>query len=371
MLKSPEEYLAGLSFDLPESSGGEPDLDAGERTFVEKYLGADALGSIPHADPEPVPLPQLQPLPETRRQPSFTPAIIVAPPAAQIAVQSSAPEIIVSCAEEKAAESAPVIAIAPEKPATDLKIAEKSETMAKTVSPARVTVRTEAAVEADLKISGIDSHAKIETLEKEAVATVAPAVKVASAQATQTVQKVAATEQVTAEAQAAAESEAVTAPVPPELALREKMRQAAQIQVVSFFVAEQLFLLPVEGIQEVLRHMELVRVPQAPEFVAGAINLRGTVMPLVHLSALLTNSRQLRYDERSFIIVTGSSSLQMGLIIDRVNSMHMIPQKKIIWNAESKLGEAAEFLSAIVDLDDRVCGMISPDIITQKLFSEF
>lgn len=151
--------------------------------------------------------------------------------------------------------------------------------------------------------------------------------------------------------------------------LRERLRAEAQVHLVSFYIREQLFLLPVAGIQEVLRHIELVKVPLAPPFVAGVINLRGRVTPLIHLGALLTAVPGCDYTERNFILVCGTEQLQLGLIIDRVNSMHMLDQDKITWNVETKLGEGAEYLCAVADLDDRVCGILAPETIIQKLLS--
>ena len=153
------------------------------------------------------------------------------------------------------------------------------------------------------------------------------------------------------------------------VSLKERLKAEADIQMVSFFIANQTFLIPIAAIQEVLRHMELVKVPQAPEFVAGAINLRGAVIPLVHLSALLTNEEAAAYTERNFIIVCGNEGSRLGLIIDRISGMHILPQNKLIWNAETKLGDAAEFLYAIADLDDKVCGVVDPDTIAQKILS--
>lgn len=156
--------------------------------------------------------------------------------------------------------------------------------------------------------------------------------------------------------------------VPAAVSLRERLQGEARVQMVSFFVKEQLFLLPVAGIQEVLRHIELVKVPLAPSFVAGVINLRGRVTPLVLLAELLT-AQEGEYSERSSIIVCGTEMLQLGLIVDKVHTMHMVEQEKILWNAESKLGDSADFLCGVVDLDDHVCGVVSPDMITQRLLA--
>lgn len=155
----------------------------------------------------------------------------------------------------------------------------------------------------------------------------------------------------------------------PVVTLRELAARESVIRMVSFYVEGQLFLLPVAGIQEVVRNMELIKVPQTPYFVAGAINLRGKVMPLVHLSALLTSARTYKYSDKSFIIIYGSANMQIGLIIDKISSMHMLDHNRIIWNVESRLGDAGEFLCAIANLDDRVCGIVAPELITGKLLS--
>lgn len=154
----------------------------------------------------------------------------------------------------------------------------------------------------------------------------------------------------------------------PAPTLRERLQGEARVQMVSFYVQDQLFLLPVAGIQEVLRHIELVKVPMAPSFVAGVINLRGRVTPLILLAGLLTLAGG-EYTERSSIIVCGADMLQLGLIVDRVHTMHMVEQEKILWNVESKLGESADFLCGVVDLDDHVCGIVAPEMITQRLLA--
>ena len=76
--------------------------------------------------------------------------------------------------------------------------------------------------------------------------------------------------------------------------LRARLAEMEQLQMVSFYVRGQIYLLPVVVIVEVLRYMPLTRLPMAPRFMAGVINLRGKVTPLLHLDALLTTERLVR-----------------------------------------------------------------------------
>lgn len=312
---------------MPDEEEGHADLNASERAFVEKYLGMDMFQKMPELAPEPLlkPAPQPQspkPLALMERP------IIVAPPKTE--TKTSAAQV-----------APPVIEVAPAVVASPVEKAETS--VAETVgAPAAKII--------------VESPAPAATQKVEA-ATEQKTVEVAG-------QKTAPSEK------SVVETAAVVEEAPQRhLSMRERLREETAIQMVSFFVSGQLFLLPVPEIQEVLRHMELVKVPQAPPFVAGAINLRGRVMPLIHLSSLLTNEPVPVYTEKNFIIVCGSDDLQLGLIIDKISSMHMVAQDKIIWNVESMLGDAAEIVCAVANLDDKVTGIVEPDMITRKLLA--
>lgn len=325
MVKSLEQYLSDLNFAPPEKSDGINNLNAAERAFVEKYMGLDALETLPRIDPEPLPeTPVASPALRLRlAEPKKTlPEIVVAP----IRPEAPAQE------DEKVEQAQIVIAPAPDKNAIGLQTDSAMES-------ARESLTEEIPESAPPMAENAD-RASVTLKPASPPPPTAIGIKASTAQA------------------------------PVELSLKESMRKQSEVQMVSFFIGGQLFLLPVEGIQEVLRHMELIRVPQAPPFVAGVINLRGKVTPLVHLSAILTNMTETEYDpEKNFIIICGTEPLQIGLIIDRINSMHLLPQDKIIWNPESKLGEAADFLYAIVNLDEKVCGMVAPELITKKILS--
>ena len=149
--------------------------------------------------------------------------------------------------------------------------------------------------------------------------------------------------------------------------LRTRLATLEQVQMVSFYIREQIFLLPVSVIVEVLRHMPLTRLPMAPPFIAGVVNLRGKVTPLLHLDALLTTDQTMRYSEKSFIIVCGTDDMQLGLIIDKVHTMYMVSKDSISWNIEAQLGEGADFLCGLANIGEHLHGIIDPELIVEKL----
>lgn len=411
MLKSPEEYLSALEFDSGDHAAGKPELSAGERAFVEKYLGQAALEQLPEVTPEPEPLLMPDPAPRLQVLPALPPTRPHMPPALQIVVAPAS--VSLEVVEPSPSPDAPVpdTTIVEETPDLPVDQAACTDTIP---APVAEAVQTSGADEADVAAGVRAQEVTATATERIAVATdevsvaedatATPAKIATDATTAATVETVADKDQVTdlPEETAVSLTDALETSASPadlaaptelrddvacadymaptlssqagvartEVLLKDKLRQQAEVQLVSFFVSGQIFLLPVEGIQEVLRHMELIKVPQAPDFVAGVINLRGHVTPVVYLSALLTNDEVRPYDRDNFIIITGTEQLRLGLIIDKVSSMHMVPQNKFIWNPESKLADAAEFLNAIVDLDDRVCGMVAPEAITRLILPE-
>lgn len=141
------------------------------------------------------------------------------------------------------------------------------------------------------------------------------------------------------------------------------LRRENELQMVAFYLGRQEFIVPTLTVQEVIRYEVPAKMPAAPAFVAGVINLRGKMTPLVHLRDML-EIRQPRETEDRFIIVCRRKGLQIGLIIERVHTMYRVPQADIDWGIESLLGiNNAEFLSGLLKLNENLVGIVSVDRI--------
>ena len=57
----------------------------------------------------------------------------------------------------------------------------------------------------------------------------------------------------------------------------------ADKQVVVFRILSEEYGLEISGIQEIVRYQNITRIPEAPLFIKGIVNLRGQVIPVVDL----------------------------------------------------------------------------------------
>jgi len=166
---------------------------------------------------------------------------------------------------------------------------------------------------------------------------------------------------------AAAPRSARSAPViEREPDLEEQLKQASELQLVSFFVGTQEFTVPIMTVQEVLRYMPPTRLPTAPSFIAGVINLRGRVTPLVRLRDLL-NIPATGEDQDKFIVVCRRHGLQIGLMIETVHTMYRATQDSIDWAIESHLGANVNFVSGLMKSGENLIGIISVDHIVDSV----
>ena len=84
-----------------------------------------------------------------------------------------------------------------------------------------------------------------------------------------------------------------------------------------FHLADDRYALAASQVAEVLPLVRIKRLPQAPRGVAGAIEYRGTVVPVIDLSALaLERPAAQRMNTRIVLVHYGSRLL--GLVAERV-----------------------------------------------------
>ncbi len=146
------------------------------------------------------------------------------------------------------------------------------------------------------------------------------------------------------------------------------LKAQAELQLVSFKVDAQEFAVPIITIQEVIRAVAPTRLPKAPMYVEGVVNLRGRVTPLISLRTMLGMGGN-AVDDR-FIIVCSHQGLQVGMIVTAVVTMYRAQQNDIEWGIEGHLGIRADFLAGILKKSEKLINIISVDRMVSRLLEK-
>jgi purine-binding chemotaxis protein CheW len=152
-------------------------------------------------------------------------------------------------------------------------------------------------------------------------------------------------------------------------ALDHFLRNETELQMVAFYVGDQEFTVPTVIVQEVIHYSTPVKLPVAPPFVAGVINLRGKVTPLVYLRDILEVPQKIKREDR-FIVICRYQGLQIGLIIEKVHSMYRVTQNDIDWGIEAHLGINVDYVSGLLKHDDHLIGIVAVDKIVTNILSD-
>jgi purine-binding chemotaxis protein CheW len=136
------------------------------------------------------------------------------------------------------------------------------------------------------------------------------------------------------------------------------------IQLVSFNIGNEEFGVEILKVQEIIRSMQIVHVPNSPSFIDGVINLRGRVIPIVNLRVRLGINR-IEHDKSTRIIVVEINNKTIGFVVDSVSEVLRISGSIMEAPPSIVSGINSEYITSIGKLDDRL--LILLDL--EKLFS--
>jgi purine-binding chemotaxis protein CheW len=110
--------------------------------------------------------------------------------------------------------------------------------------------------------------------------------------------------------------------------------------------------------------MSITKIPNAPIFIEGVINLRGKIIPIIDLRKRLGFKNQ-EYDNSTRIIVVELDGLVLGFIVDSVSEVLRIPENTIEPPPSMVAGIESEYIEGVGKLDDRLLILLE----LKKIFS--
>ena len=135
-------------------------------------------------------------------------------------------------------------------------------------------------------------------------------------------------------------------------------------QYLSFKLEQEDFALDIAHVREVLDLTRLTRVPKAPEYVRGVINLRGAVVPVVDLN--LKFGRQLTADTVHTRIIIGEvlvagEVITLGVMADSVQEVMELDPREIEPSPRIGLSLDTSFLKGMGRRDDEFVMILDID----------
>ena len=139
-------------------------------------------------------------------------------------------------------------------------------------------------------------------------------------------------------------------------------------QLITFHLGEQSFGLDIMAIREIRAWTPSTRLPHVPAYVAGVVNLRGTVLPVLDLAARL-GWAPANPTDRHVIIVAQIAGQLRGLIVDAVSDIVTISDGDVQSPPSTGHEVVVPFLEGLVALEDRMIMILDlPHLTTEVEF---
>lgn len=124
------------------------------------------------------------------------------------------------------------------------------------------------------------------------------------------------------------------------LAIARSDRKAVAVveapqQYLTFLLGGEMFALAILNVKEIIEYGNLTEIPMMPPFIRGVINLRGSVVPVIDMSARFGGIAS-EIGRRTCIVIVemkeaegGGASQDIGIIVDAVSEVLEIPRGEI------------------------------------------
>jgi purine-binding chemotaxis protein CheW len=149
-------------------------------------------------------------------------------------------------------------------------------------------------------------------------------------------------------------------------AVEDTKLAAGAREYLTFRLDQEEYGIDILKVQEIRGYEKPTRIANAPAFIKGVVNLRGTIVPIVDMR-LKFNCSQAEYNTFTVVIILNLRSRIVGIVVDSVSDVMELPadsikpapdlDTSIDSSAVMGLGSVAERMLILLDIEKLMSGM--------------
>jgi purine-binding chemotaxis protein CheW len=134
------------------------------------------------------------------------------------------------------------------------------------------------------------------------------------------------------------------------------------VQLVTFTMAGETYALEIQQVEAIinLSGHPITRVPKAPHYIDGVINLRGEIVPVINTRRRLRLAEIERKPSNQIIILSfEEEKVKAGFLVDSVQEVIRLPESAI--EPPSRVSESVdiEYLRGVGKIDNKIVIMLN------------
>ena len=124
-------------------------------------------------------------------------------------------------------------------------------------------------------------------------------------------------------------------------------------EFLTFTLGAEEYGVDILKVQEIRGYGTVTRIPDAPDFVKGVVNLRGTIVPVVDMR-LKFKLGKADYNTFTVMIILNVADRVVGMVVDSVSDVVALTPSQMRPAPELGSSVGAQFLTGIGTLDQRM-----------------
>ncbi|MDO9557556.1 MAG: chemotaxis protein CheW [Coriobacteriia bacterium] len=139
----------------------------------------------------------------------------------------------------------------------------------------------------------------------------------------------------------------------------------AQVDLMSlllFRLADEWYAIRIESVREIYNDYSITPIPRVPDYIRGIVNIRGEIVSVTDLAALMHMSGQLEHTmdaEQSSVIVASTEECVSALLVDEIGDIVEVPANALEPSLATADRGQADWVSGSVYFDGRLVGVIN------------
>lgn len=131
-------------------------------------------------------------------------------------------------------------------------------------------------------------------------------------------------------------------------------------QYLTFQLAGETYSVPLHQVQEIRTYTPTTRIPNAPDYVLGVINLRGSIIAMLDLRTRL-NMPPISEDEQTIVVVVNILDRTFGLRADSVSDVISISADSVHPAPKVTSDDRQRFIAGLAQAQDKVLILLDLD----------
>ena len=132
------------------------------------------------------------------------------------------------------------------------------------------------------------------------------------------------------------------------------------VELATFYVGDALCGMDILKVQEINKLMEMTKVPQAPDYVTGILNLRGQIITVIDLGKKLGLTK-IEFNEKTRNIIVNSGNEYIGFLVSHISDVVEAEWGKVEKPPANIGGVQGVFFKGVFKTTDKLIGILDAE----------